>query len=75
MEKKVILSVGLNDKDLHTQVITEDKALEEIVAILHKNGIKLNTRKYSRTTSIIQNTIKNECNVVEEYIGEVAYIW
>lgn len=46
-----------------------------IIAQRVENGIKLNTRKYSRTTSIIQNTIKNECNVVEEYIGEVAYIW
>ncbi|MBP3707593.1 MAG: hypothetical protein J6J36_03155 [Clostridia bacterium] len=39
MEKKVILSIGLNDKDLHTQVITEEKALETIVATLHKNNI------------------------------------
>lgn len=38
------------------------------------DGIILNNRKYSRTTSVIQNTIKNECNVVGEYVGEVAYI-
>ena len=46
-----------------------------VIAQRVENGIKLNTRKYSRTTSVIQNTIRRECNVVEEYCGEVAYLW
>ncbi|MBP3707592.1 MAG: hypothetical protein J6J36_03150 [Clostridia bacterium] len=46
-----------------------------IIAKRVENGIMLNNRKYSRTTSVIQNTIRNECNVVGEYVGEVAYIW
>lgn len=39
MEKKVILSIGLNDKDLHMQVITEEVALDKIVATLKSNNI------------------------------------
>lgn len=39
MEKKVVLSIGLNDKDLHTQVITEEVALDKIVATLKSNNI------------------------------------
>lgn len=39
MEKKVVLSIGLNDKDLHTQVITEEFALDTIVATLKSNNI------------------------------------
>lgn len=46
-----------------------------IIAKRVENGIMLNNRKYSRTTSVIQNTIRSECNVVGEYVGEVAYIW
>ena len=46
-----------------------------VIAQRVTNGIKLNVRKYSRTTSKIQSTIRSECNVVSEYIGEVAYIW
>lgn len=39
MEKKVVLSIGLNDKDLHKQIITEDIALDTIVSKLAKNNI------------------------------------
>lgn len=46
-----------------------------VIAKRISDGIILNSRKYSRTTSAIQNTIRSECNVVSEYVGEVAYIW
>lgn len=39
MEKKVVLSIGLNDKDLHKQVITEERAMDTIVGNLAKNNI------------------------------------
>lgn len=48
---------------------------DTVIATRVENGVKLNIRKYSRTTTGIQNHIRDLCNVVEEYVGEVAYIW
>lgn len=45
------------------------------IAIRTEDGIKLNTRKYSRTTSKLQTKIRCYCNVVEEYEGEDAVIY
>lgn len=45
------------------------------IAIRTKEGIKLNCKKYSMTTSRLQNTIRAYCNIIEEYEGEEATIY
>ena len=45
---------------------------ETVIAERIKGGISLNIRKYSRSTSIIQNLIKCNTNVVAEFIGKRA---
>lgn len=63
MEKKVILSVGLNDKDLHTQVITEDKALDTIVATLKNNNIVGATFK-TGNVGVYMGEVENSIEVI-----------
>lgn len=46
-----------------------------VIAIRTDKGIKLNARKYSSTTSRLQNKIRAYCNVIEEYEGEDATIY
>ena len=40
-------------------------------------GVRLNVRKYSRTTSKLQNKIRYYCKIIEEYEGASAnfYNW
>lgn len=45
-----------------------------IIAIRTDEGIKLNSRKYSRTTSKLQNKIRYYCNIIEEFEGDEATI-
>lgn len=45
------------------------------IAIRTEEGVKLNCRKYSNTTSRLQGTIKAYCNIIEEYMGEDAMIY
>lgn len=48
---------------------------DTVIAIRTDKGIKLNARKYSRTTSKLQNKIRYYCNVIEEYQGADAIIY
>jgi hypothetical protein len=45
---------------------------ETVIAERIEGGISLNIRRYSRSTSIIQNLIKLNTNVVDEFIGKPA---
>ena len=45
------------------------------IAIRTEEGIKLNCRKYSKTTTKLQNWIRYYCNIIEEYEGEEATIY
>ena len=46
-----------------------------VIAQRIQGGVRLNVRKYSRTTSKLQSKIRNICNVIEEYEGERANIY
>ena len=46
-----------------------------IIAQRTEKGVKLNVKKYSRTTTKLQNKIKCFCNVIEEYQGPNANIY
>ena len=46
-----------------------------VIAERLQNGVRLNVRKYSRTTSKLQHKIRYICNVIEEYEGEKANIY
>lgn len=38
-----------------------------IIASRVPGGVRLNARRYSRTTSRVQNMIRKECNIISEY--------
>ena len=38
-----------------------------VIASRVPGGVKLNARRYSATTSRVQNMIRRECNVISEY--------
>ena len=40
-----------------------------VIAERVADGVRLNERKYSRSTSAIQSLIRNNCNVVDTFIG------
>ncbi len=44
-----------------------------VIAERVEGGIRLNERKYSRSTSAIQSLIRNNCNVVDTFIGASIY--
>ena len=44
-----------------------------VIAERVEGGIRLNERKYSRSTSAIQSLIRNNCNVVDTFIGADIY--
>lgn len=44
-----------------------------VIAERVEGGIRLNERKYSRSTSVIQSIIRNNCNVVGTFIGKGIY--
>lgn len=48
---------------------------DTVIAERVDGGVRLNTRKYSSTTSRLQNRIARICNVVEEFEGDRAYIY
>lgn len=43
-----------------------------IIAERTAEGVRLNVRKYSQTTTKLQNQIKRYCNIIEEYQGDWA---
>lgn len=45
---------------------------DTIIATRTSQGILLNNRYYSRTTSKLQNMIRANCNVIREFQGEKA---
>ena len=48
---------------------------DTIIAERVEGGISLNTRKYSRTTTNIQNLIRRNTNVVAEFEGAPVRYW
>ena len=46
-----------------------------VIAERVEGGISLNIRKYSRSTTNIQNLIRRNTNVVGEFIGEPVRYW
>lgn len=44
-----------------------------VIAERVEGGIRLNERKYSRSTSAIQSLIRANCNVVDTFIGASIY--
>lgn len=46
-----------------------------VIAERVEGGISLNTRKYSRSTTNIQNLIRRNTNVVGEFVGEPVRYW
>lgn len=46
-----------------------------VIAVRTAEGVRLNARKYSSTTSRLQSKIRAYCDVVEEYEGEDATIY
>lgn len=80
-----ILDVVLNFRDGATKgeasggrVRIEGQYLYNYRTIIAKRtaeGIELNVKKYSRTTSKLQNKLKANCNVIKEYSGPDANIY
>ena len=48
---------------------------DTIIATRTNKGIELNIKKYSRTTTKLQNLIQIYCNVVNTYEGDNATIY
>ena len=44
-----------------------------VIAERVDGGIRLNERRYSRSTDVIQSLIRNNCNVVDTFIGASIY--
>lgn len=44
-----------------------------VIAERVAGGIRLNERKYSRSTTRIQSLIRNNCNIVETFVGKGIY--
>ena len=61
--QKAVLSIGLNDKDLHKQVITDENAHKEIVKAMAKVGIIGGTIK-SGNIGIYNGELEKSCEVI-----------